>query len=115
VEQFDGIDSLVLGCTHYPLLREVFAAGVPAGVNVIDPAAHVAERFADWLARHPEFVPSMHGRLRVLCSGDTARFARHAARFLGEQPPKVERVAEYRGRLTFASEDSEPMGQFVRG
>ena len=114
VEQFDGIDSLVLGCTHYPLLRDVFTACVPAGVNVIDPAAHVAARFADWLIRHPEFTPSAHGRLRVLCSGDTSRFARHAARFLGEQPPVVEHVAEYRGRLTFAPEDSEPAGQFVR-
>ena len=114
VAQFDGIDTLMLGCTHYPLLRETFAACVPPEVRVIDPAAFVAQRFADWLARHPEFPTAKSGRLRVLCSGDTARFARHAARFLGEAPPPVEHVAEYRGRLTFAPEESEPSGQFVR-
>lgn len=112
--QFDAIDTLVLGCTHYPLLRDMFVKCVPESVHVLDPAAFVAKRFADWLARHPEFAPSTNGKLRVLCSGDTARFARHAARFLGEQPPTIERVAEYRGRLTFAPEENEPSGQFVR-
>ncbi|MEQ1862065.1 MAG: glutamate racemase [Chthoniobacteraceae bacterium] len=109
------IDTLVLGCTHYPLLAGVFSECVPAGVQVLDPAAFVAQRFADWLARHPEFAPSGDGRLRVLASGDAARFARHAARFLGEVPPSIEHVAEHRGRLTFAPEENEPSGQFVRG
>lgn len=114
VAQFDGIDTLVLGCTHYPLLRETFTRCVPAGVRVLDPAPFVAQRFADWLARHPEFAPAAGGKLRVLSSGDTARFARHAVRFLGMEPPPIEHVAEYRGRLTFAPEDHEPSGQFVR-
>ncbi len=114
VAQLDGIDTLVLGCTHYPLLRATFAQCVPSDVHVLDPAAFVAQRFADWLARHPEFAPATGGKLRVLSSGDTARFARHAARFLGEEPPPIERVAEFRGRLTFASEENEPSGQFVR-
>lgn len=112
--QFEGIDTLVLGCTHYPLLRDMFMKCVPESVHVLDPAAFVAQRFADWLARHPEFAPSANGKLRVLSSGDTARFARHAARFLGEQPPTIEHVSEDGGRLTFAPEGHEPSGQFVR-
>jgi glutamate racemase len=114
VASFEGIDTLVLGCTHYPLLRDTFVKCVNGNVQVLDPAAFVAQRFADWLARHPEFKPATGSRLRVLSSGDTARFARHAGRFLGEEPPPVEHVAEYRGRLTFAPEDDEPSGQFVR-
>jgi glutamate racemase len=45
--QFDDIDTLVLGCTHYPLLRPIFEAAVLPGVEVIDPAPFVATRFVN--------------------------------------------------------------------
>jgi len=115
--QFDDIDTLVLGCTHYPLLRPIFEAAVLPGVEVIDPAPFVATRFVNWLARHPEFAPVNSreaGILRLLSSGDTVRFAENAERFLGETPPAVEHVAEEHGRLAFSPEDAEPLGQFVR-
>jgi glutamate racemase len=109
------VDTLVLGCTHYPLLRKVFEELLPTNVRLVDPAAYVAERFEAWLQRHPEFRNSNpSGRLRVLSSGDTARFAKDAKRFLGAEPPPVEHVAEHGGRLAFLPEDSEPVGQFVR-
>jgi hypothetical protein len=54
------------------------------------------------------------GKLRILSSGDTSRFARNAARFLGAEPPPIEHVAERGGRLVFFPEGSEPVGQFVR-
>ena len=114
LQQFEGIDTLVLGCTHYPLLMSAFMSEVPAGVRVLNPAAYVAARFVDWRSRHGEFAHESRGDLRVLSSGDTVRFARHATRFLGEQPPRIEHVAEYRGRLTLAPEGAEPAGQFVR-
>jgi glutamate racemase len=107
-------DTLVLGCTHYPLLHEIFAQCAPPGVEILDPAAFVAERFADWKRRHPEFAITRGGRLRILSSGDTARFAENAARFLGEPPPAVEHVAEVNGRLALWPEGAEPLGQFVR-
>ena len=108
------VDTIVLGCTHYPLLARAFAKAVPAGTAVLDPAPFVAERFVDWLARHPEFASAGSGKLRVLCSGDGRRFARHAARFLGRTPPAIEHVAEVNGRLAFCPEDNEPLGQVVR-
>jgi glutamate racemase len=114
VSQFSEIDTLVLGCTHYPLLIDAFMEAVPPGVQVLNPAPFVASRFADWLRKHPEFAISGSGKLRVLSSGDSARFTRHASRFLGEQPTAVEHVAEYHGRLTLAPEGSEPAGQFMR-
>ncbi len=112
--QFAGIDTLVLGCTHYPLLREAFARCVPPGVAVLDPAPFVAKRFAEWLARHPEFQGTGSGGLRVLCSGDAARFGKNAARFLGTCPPPIEHVSERGSRLAITPESSEPAGQFVR-
>ncbi len=108
------VDTIVLGCTHYPLLARAFADVVPKEVAVLNPAPFLAERFADWLARHPEFQTLGTGHLRVLCSGDGARFALHAGRFLGEKPPPIEHVAEVKGRLAFCPEGHEPLGQVVR-
>jgi glutamate racemase len=114
VEQFGDIDTLVLGCTHYPLLERVFVQCVAPGVLVLNPAPYVARRFADWLARHGEFAPGGGGRLRLLSSGDVERFRQHAGRFLGEKPPPIEHVAEQNGRLSLALQDAEPVGQVVR-
>ena len=114
VAALGSVDTLVLGCTHYPLLARAFAEAVPQGVTVLNPAPFVAARLVDWLARHPEFAAAGTGRLRVLCSGDGARFARHAERFLGEKPPRIEHVAEIKGRLAFCPEGHEPQGQIVR-
>lgn len=112
--EFGDIDTLVLGCTHYPLLQRAFTECVPDGVTVLNPAPFVAARFADWLARHPEFAPSANGHLRLLSSGDVLRFAKNAGRFLGELPPPVEHVAEINGRLAMAPQHVEPSGQVVR-
>jgi len=112
--EIEGADTLVLGCTHYPLLRAVFEESVPSNVSILDPAPFVAKRFANWLERHPEFAPSSRDSLRVLSSGDTALFAENGARFLGTALPAVEHVAERHGRLVHAINGSEPVGQFVR-
>lgn len=108
------VDTLVLGCTHYPLLRQVFQEALPTGVELLDPASFVAERLCEWFTRHPEYHSKGTGSLRVLSSGDTVRFAENAARFLGTAPPPIEHVAEAGGRLSFIPEGAEPTGQFVR-
>ena len=114
VEQFAGIDTLVLGCTHYPLLENAFRAIAPAGVEVLNPAPQVAERFAAWRKKYPALAPVGRGNLRVLSSGDVVRFARHGARFLGEELPPVEHVGERNGRLALCADEPEPLGQVVR-
>ncbi len=111
---FTDIDTLVLGCTHYPLLERAFRELAPPGVNVLNPAPHVARRFAAWRDRHPALAPDGSGRLRILSSGDSARFAASAARFLGEEPPLVEHVAERGGRLAPCVEGTDPIGQIMR-
>ncbi len=112
--QFGDIDTLVLGCTHYPLLREMFVRCASSPLTVLDPAPFVAARFAAWLEKHREFRSAGSGKLRVLCSGDTARFSKNVPRFLGSEPPEIEHVAEHHGRLAFTPDGSEPSGQFVR-
>jgi len=114
LEKFDGADTLVLGCTHYPLLERAFNELTPPEVAVLNPAPEVAERFRVWRERHPGLAPAGSGRLRVLSSGDAARFASHGARFLGEPLPSVEHIAEQNGRLALCPEGTEPIGQVVR-
>ncbi len=114
VAKFDGIDTLILGCTHYPLLERAFDELTPPDVRVLNPAAQVAERFRAWRERHPGLAPVGSGRLRVLSSGDVVRFATHGERFLGEPLPQVEHVAVQNGRLALCPEGSEPVGQVVR-
>ncbi len=116
VETLPPVDALVLGCTHYPLLRPAFEAALrerPEPVRLLDPGPHVADRLADWLDRHPAFDHPGAGRLRVLCTGDPEVFAAHGARFLGEPLPPVEPVAEVGGRLARGARP-EPRGQVVR-
>ena len=115
--QLPPVDTLLLGCTHYPLLLPVIRQALPPTVAVLDPAPWVARRLADWLARHPGFDEpnaSGLGALRVLCSGDPHAFARHGARFLGEPLPPVHPVAEVEGRLAHRDPADAPRGQVVR-
>ena len=67
VEGLDA-DTLLLGCTHYPLLLPAIRAALPAGTTLVDPAPWLAERLVDWLARHPGFDEPGTGALRVLTS-----------------------------------------------
>jgi glutamate racemase len=106
------IDTLLLGCTHYPLLRPAFEAC--ARVKVLDPAPHVADRLADWLARHPGFDAPGSGTLRFACTGDPALFAAHGARFLGAPLGPVAHLDEQSGRLLPLAEQRILRGQVLR-
>jgi len=114
VADLHDADTIVLGCTHYPLLERAFARALGDGVAVLDPGPVVAERLAAWLQRHPDFDAPGAGSLRVLCSGDPAAFARHGARFLGAPLPLVEPITEVAGRLAHRHPDDAPRGQVVR-
>lgn len=112
VQGLAGVDTVVLGCTHYPLLMPIFRE-VLAGVRVLDPAPFVAERLSDWFFRHGAMSPSRGGSLRVLSTGNAESFARHGARFLGAPMPAIETVAEIGGRLVERPR-GEVRGQIVR-
>jgi glutamate racemase len=117
LERLPPVDALVLGCTHYPLLRPSFDAVVPSGIHILDPAPATAEKLAAWLERHPGFdaeAPGGVGALSVSCTGDPVAFAASGARFLGEELPAVTHVAESKGRLSRADPESAPRGQVVR-
>ena len=96
------VDALVLGCTHYPILREVIQQTVGANVTLIDSGEATAEEVRQLLADKNlanENQP-LHEKVRRLCDDldhfyvtDAAdRFARVAERFLGVKPAKLEAI-----------------------
>ena len=74
-------DAAVLGCTHYPLMEEVFADALGPGVRVLSQPALVAASLADYLERRPEMVGEGSESL-FLTSGDPARVSSKATQFL---------------------------------
>jgi glutamate racemase len=112
VADLDGVDTLLLGCTHYPLLLPAFEAATKA--RILDPAPYAADRLADWLDRHPGFSDPRRGSLRVLCTGDPAVFRAHGRRFLGEDLPDVGHVAEEGARLAHRDRMHVVTGQVLR-
>ncbi len=78
-------DSVILGCTHYPLVAEAFAKALPAGVPLHSQPELVADSLAAYLARHAEFDVATGPRVatRFLTTGDPAEVAALTKRFFG--------------------------------
>ncbi len=88
-------DALVLGCTHYPLLRPIFEASVPAGVRVIDSAEATADEAARLLAINPPGAAAetaQAAKIRCFATDSVEKFERLGSRFLGLPVGKVELV-----------------------
>ena len=84
--QSPNIDTLLLACTHYPLLMNKIKAHLPANVKVIAQGDIVAKSLVDYLHRHPELEQklSKSGSRKFYTTDDTSEFDRHASRFFSE-------------------------------
>ena len=85
MQQAPDIDSILLGCTHYPLLADKIGKYVAPGVSIVSQGEIVAASLKDYLHRHPEMenVCSKGGTRRFLTTDDTATFDAHASIFFG--------------------------------
>ncbi len=81
------LDTLILGCTHYPLLLESIQKFVPEKVNILVQGEIVAEKLIDYLKRHPEMESrlSKNGNIRYQTTESTQNFESKAALFMGHQ------------------------------
>jgi glutamate racemase len=87
----ENIDTLVLGCTHYPLLRPLLARVLGSDVQLIDSAAETASEIARVIAaRGIGAVPGDSTAHRFVASDDPAQFLRLGRRFLGTALDHVE-------------------------
>ena len=87
------IDTLILGCTHYPLLRRLIQGKIGRRVKVIDSSGGVAEALADYIHRHPDATDAWarEGRYRFVVSDTTSRLDALARKFLG-RPVRLELI-----------------------
>ncbi len=79
-----GVDTLVMGCTHYPLLRDVIADFMGKDVALIDAGASCAHRVVKLLAEGDALTGGGRGRSRYFVSDTADGFAAAAQLFLGE-------------------------------
>jgi glutamate racemase len=85
------IDTLVLGCTHYPLLKPLLAAVLGPGVTLIDSAEETAAETARTLAsKHLAAAPDAEPTYRFIASDDPLQFLQLGQRFLGATMEGVE-------------------------
>jgi glutamate racemase len=84
--QSSDIDTIVLGCTHYPLLIEKIRKFLPTSVKIISQGEIVAHSLSDYFKRHPEIeqVCSKNGKCAFLTTDSSGNFDEHAALFFGE-------------------------------
>jgi glutamate racemase len=85
MEKDEAIDTVLLACTHYPLLEEKIAEHLPAGVKLLSQGAIVAASLEDYLHRHPEMESrvSRAGTQRFCTTDDPKDFDRQAGVFFG--------------------------------
>jgi len=90
------IDTLVLGCTHYPILRAVIQQEVEAGVVLVDSGEAVAEEVETVLNESDLRNPSAHkANVQFFVSDIPYRFAEIGERFLGQKLGKVRKAVVF--------------------
>lgn len=74
------IDTLILGCTHYPLLKHVIQRKIGKRINIIDSSTGVAKKVEKFLKEHPDVdcLLSKNGKSRIFVSDVTEQFAKTA-------------------------------------
>lgn len=85
-------DTLVLGCTHYPLLRPLIEASVPPGMRVIDSAESTAEAAVRLFGYDAQEHPLAAQAIRCFATDSVEKFQRLGSRFLGHPVGDVELV-----------------------
>ena len=91
------IDTILLGCTHYPLLMDKIRKFTPSHIRIIAQGEYVAESLQDYLRRHPEMdnLCSQGGTCRFLTTESEQKFKESASIFLSQtnQELKVETIS----------------------
>lgn len=86
--QSANIDTLLLACTHYPLLQDKIKAYLPDNINIIAQGDIVAQSLVDYLQRHPEMETRLsknNTQQFFTTTDDTADFDYHASLFFGAE------------------------------
>jgi glutamate racemase len=89
----EGVDTVILGCTHYPMIRRVFERAFGRGTTLVFSAEETAREVAETLSRKSvENDPARHGETRFLTTGSPKEFRILGERFLQLPIRRVEQV-----------------------
>jgi glutamate racemase len=87
LEKSPKIDTILLACTHYPLLIKKIKKYLPAGIKVISQGEIVAKSLKDYLNRHPEIENkcSKNSNLQFFTTDSIVDFNKHSKLFFGDE------------------------------
>jgi glutamate racemase len=90
---FRSADVLLLGCTHYPLLRPLLRRVAPENATIVDSAESTARAVAERLgAPNPKREAASNSQIHFFATDSVEKFRRLGARFLGRSIQNVEHV-----------------------
>lgn len=81
LRKMPGPESAILGCTHYPLMKDIFQDALGGDVKLYNQAELVADALADYLKRHTD-MSGAGTETKFLTTGDPKKVSGHATRFL---------------------------------
>ena len=86
LKQSAEIDTVLLACTHYPLIKNKIAGHLPEGTTLLSQGEIVAGSLVDYLQRHPEMECriSRDASMKFFTTDDAADFDNHATHFFGK-------------------------------
>lgn len=86
LEKDPQIDTIILGCTHYPLLMNALKKAVPKNIRIVPQGEYVAASLEDYLHRHPEIDQkcTKNSNTSYYTTENPERFKECAAMFLGD-------------------------------
>lgn len=81
------IDTIILGCTHYPILKDILRSMIPEDIRIVSQGDIVAKSLVDYLARHPEMERrcTKGASVRYLTTESVEKFISSASVFLKEE------------------------------
>lgn len=81
------LDTLILGCTHYPILKKMILQYIPNGIQLLEQGKIVSEKLLDYLKRHPEIDKQLGrlGDIHYLTTEAVSSFDSKASIFLGKE------------------------------
>lgn len=87
MQKGNNIDTVLLACTHYPLLENKIKQYLPQGVRLLSQGEIVADSLQNYMGRHPEieYRCSKQGILKFFTTDSAADFDTHAAIFFGRE------------------------------
>ena len=95
LQQDPQIDTIILGCTHYPLLLEKIRKYTPSHIQLISQGDYVAKSLQNYMERHPEMDArcTKQGLCRFLTTESVEKFEESAAIFLGQEKVAVQHIS----------------------